>query len=187
MLNIEKIISSWKTVFTVWDLRKILKLDNDYSIRNYLTKQWKKQILNKIYYWIWVFKKYDLFELATKIKKNSYISFETVLKKEWIVFQDYWNTIFLACDNSLEKQTKDNKFKFLKIKDSILYNPLWILHKWTYSIASKERAICDRLYLSTNYYFDNLEDIDLEKLEQISKIYNKRVILEVKNIIKNAK
>lgn len=187
MLNIEKIFSSGKTVFTIWDLKKILWLENNYSIRNYLSKQWKKEILNNLYYWIWAFKKYNLFELATKLRKNSYISFETVLKKEWVIFQDYGNTIFLASDNTIQKETKDNKFKYLKVKDSILYNPLWIAHKWNYSIASKERAICDRLYLSKNYYFDNLENINFDKLEQISKIYNKRVILEVNKMIKDVK
>ena len=57
---------------------------------------------------------------------------------------------------------------------------------WNYMIASKERAICDRLYLSKNYYFDNLENVNLEKLEIISEIYNKRVILDIKKLIKNA-
>jgi hypothetical protein len=53
-------------------------------------------------------------------------------------------------------------------------------------IATPERAICDRLYLSPNYYFDNLENIDKEKLLEISQIYNKRVILEIKKLLKNA-
>jgi hypothetical protein len=41
---------------------------------------------------------YDPFEFATQFKKNSYISFETVLKQEGIIFQDYGKTIFLASD-----------------------------------------------------------------------------------------
>jgi hypothetical protein len=41
--------------------------------------------------------------------------------------------------------------------------------------------------LTKNYYFDNLDFVDFEKLEEISQIYNKRVILEIKKIIKNAK
>jgi hypothetical protein len=57
-----------------------------------------------------------LFELATKLRKNSYISFETVLKQEWIIFQDYGNTIFLASDNTINKETSENKFKYLKLK-----------------------------------------------------------------------
>jgi hypothetical protein len=78
------------------------------------------------------------------------------------------------------------KFKFYKIKDSVLLNQLWLEHKKNYIIANKERAICDRIYLSKNYYFDSLEWVDFEKLEEISKIYNnKRVILEVKKLIKN--
>jgi hypothetical protein len=52
-------------------------------------------------------------------------------------------------------------------------------------IASAERAVCDRIYLSKNYYFDDISHLDLIKLEKISKIYNKRVILEVNNLIKN--
>ena len=43
------------------------------------------------------------------------------------------------------------------------------------------------LILTKNYYFDNLDFVDFEKLEEISQIYNKRVILEIKKIIKNAK
>lgn len=77
------------------------------------------------------------------------------------------------------------KFVFHKLKDSILSNPLWLKNNWKYLIASKERAICDRLYLSKNYYFDNLSEIDFEKLEEISKIYNnKRLVLEINKLIK---
>lgn len=187
MLNIEKIITSWKTIFTVSDLKNLFETENENTVRNYLSNGWKKWIFMNFYYWIWWFQKYDLFELASKMKKNSYISFETVLKKEWIIFQDYWNNIFLASDNNIEKKTKDYNFKFLKIQDKILYNPIWIIHKWNYAIASKERAICDRLYLSKNYYFDNLDWVDFEKLKQVASIYNKRVILEVNQLIKNVK
>jgi len=64
-------------------------------------------------------------------------------------------------------------------------NQLGLEHKKRYTIASVERAICDRIYLSKNYYFDDLSDIDFEKLEEISKIYNnKRVILEVNKLMK---
>jgi hypothetical protein len=52
--------------------------------------------------------------------------------------------------------------------------------------ASVERALCDRLYLTKNYHFDNLEHINWENLEEISQIYNKRVILAIKKLKKNA-
>jgi hypothetical protein len=146
----------------------------------------EKWLVESIYYGIWkvIWRDVDIFELACKINKNSYISLETVLKKHWVIFQHYWNSIFISSDKSIEKQALNYNFKTFKFKKSILLNPLWVENNWNYSIASVERAICDRIYLISNYYFDNLENIDFVKLEEISKIYNKRVIKEVYNLIK---
>jgi len=187
MSNLEKLSKSNKTVFTVPDLWKILNTQNKYTIRNYLSNLGKRGVLQKLFYGIWGYINYNTFEFASKVKKNSYISFETILKKEWIIFQHYWKTIFLASDNTGEKQTKDFIIKYNKLKSDILINPLGINHKKWYAIASPERAICDRIYISPGYFFDNLENIDLEKLAQISQIYNKRVILEVKKLIQNVR
>jgi hypothetical protein len=52
---------------------------------------------------IFAFPHYERFEFATVFHKNSYISFETVLKKEAIIFQDYGNTLLLASDKTLTK------------------------------------------------------------------------------------
>jgi len=105
------------------------------------------------------------------------------LKKQGVVFQ-YYEDIFLVSDDSLEKKVWEQKFNFSKIKDSVLLNQLWLEHKKSYTIASAERAICDRVYLSKDYYFDSLEWIDFEKLEEISHIYkNKRVEKEINKLI----
>ncbi len=185
-MNFLKLLKTKKSVFTVNDLKNILDTKKENTIRNYLSRAKKRWFIENLYYWIWKITGRDLniYEFACKIKKKSYISFETVLKETWVIFQYYWNTIFLASDNSIEKQALWKVFKFCKIKDSILINPLWVEHKWNYSIASKERAICDRLYLNHNYYFDNIDSVDFDKLSEIAKIYNKRVILEVNNLIK---
>jgi len=186
MKNIEKIINSKKTVFDYNDIKNILNISNKNTIKSFFYRWVKTGIFVNLCKWIYALKNYDIFELAVKLKNNSYISFETVLKKQWIIFQDYWNTIFLASNNTVEKELWNYSFKYLKLKDSILTNPIWLENKWNYIIASKERAICDRIYLSKNYYFDNLEWIDKEKLLDISQVYNKRVILEIKKLVKNA-
>jgi len=187
MNNLEKIIKSKKTVFSIWDLQKILNTDQEDSIRNYVSKLWKRGVLQKLYYWIRWLSQYDPLELACKIKKNSYISLETPLKQSSIIFQNYGNNIFLVSDNTGEKTTNERKISYSKIKNTILQNPLGIIHYQGYAIACPERAICDRIYLSPNYYFDNIENIDFTKLEEISQIYNKRVILEIKKLIQNAR
>lgn len=187
MNNISKLINSGKTIFTKNDIRKILDFSTNFALDKFLQRTSENWILINLYYWIYWFKKYNIYEFACKLKKTSYISFETVLQREWIVFQDYSSTIFLASDDTFEKEVHWKIFKFNKLKSSILLNPLWIEYRENYMIASKERAVCDRIYLSKNYYFDNLESINLEKLEEISQIYNKRVILEIKKLIKNVK
>jgi len=184
MNNYLKLLDSGKTVFTKNDLEKILDFKTKNALDKFLYRAKKEWLLENFYHWIYNLKNYNIFEFASKIKKKSYISLETVLKKEWIIFQHY-EKIFLVSDNNLEKKIWENNLKFNKIKDLVLLNQLWLIHKWNYIIASKERAICDRIYLSKNYYFDNLSEIDFEKLKEISKIYdNKRVFSEVDEIIR---
>lgn len=186
MKYIDKILTSWKTVFTYHDIQTILWISNKDTIKSLFARWVKLWVFQNISKWIYALQNFDNLELAIKLKKNSYISFETVLKKEWIIFQDYGNTIFIASDQSTNKRILNKQFTYLKLKSSILTNPIWITNKWNYMIASAERAICDRLYLSSNYYFDNIEHIDKEKLQEISQIYNKRVILQVNNLIYHA-
>lgn len=182
MNKYQKILDSWKSVFTKKDLEKILDLKSKDALDKFLYRSKKTWILKNIFYGIYVLKNYNVLELACKIKKKSYISLETVLKEKGVIFQ-YYEKLFLISDNSLEKNVDDKTFCYKKIKDEILLNQLWLIHKKNYIIASLERAICDRIYLTKNYYFDNCDQVNFEKLEEISKIYkNNRVILEVKKL-----
>jgi predicted transcriptional regulator of viral defense system len=158
----------------------ILDTNNAATIRNYLSRAKEKWLMNQIYYGVWRMKdvEVDIFELACKMNTLSYISFETVLKSKWVIFQ-YYETIFLASNKSIEKIALNTSFKSCKLKNAILLNPLWVEHRWTYSVATLERAICDRIYLTPWYYFDNLSQVDWKKLIEISQIYNKRVMKEV--------
>lgn len=125
---------------------------------------------------MYTLKKYERFELGTKLKKNSYVSFESVLRQGGIIFQEYGEEVFLASDNTLKKEVDGVRYTYRKIRNDILHNPLGIVRQGAYLIASKERAICDRLYLTPQYHFDSLDGIDMEKLKELSQIYNKRVI-----------
>ena len=183
MKYLEKILASNKTVFSYQDVENLLSISNRDTIKSFFRRGIKDGIFLNITKWIYAFKKYDTYELATKLKKNSYISFETVLNKEGIIFQDYGNQIFLVSDNTTTKTLNGIQYRYFKIKNDILMNPLGIIHRWSYMIASRERAICDRLYLSPQYYLDSLDGVDLEKLSELSYIYNNRVVHTVKKLI----
>jgi hypothetical protein len=58
----------------------------------------------------------------------------------------------------------------------------------TYNIASAERAFLDIIYLNKNYYFDNLSNLNWDKVFEILPIYqNKNMIKMVNKHYKESK
>ena len=74
-----KLLQSGKTVFTIQDLAQLLNYSNTYSVRNFVYKAKQQGIINMIAYGIYALPEYNSYELATKRKKNSYVSGETIL------------------------------------------------------------------------------------------------------------
>jgi len=115
----------------------------------------------------------DIFSLANIIYTPSYISYETVTQKEWLTFQDY-NRIFVASNYTKEINISklELDIEFIKLPEWLLLEPIGLVNKWNYTIATPERAVCDILYRSGNYYFDNLESINWKLLEEIWEVYS---------------
>jgi len=157
MLEIFKIK---QTVFDLKDLWKILNEVNYNNLKSKVSYYVKKWYLTRIRKWIFVKENFDKFELACKIYTPSYISFETVLSQEGIIYQKI-DTIYVASylSRKIEIPYKGETIKIVyrKLKDEILYNPDWIIKKDFYSVASAKRAIQDMKYLKKNFYFDNLK------------------------------
>src|SRR5438128_10890422 len=73
-------------------------------------------------------KNYDRLELASKIFTPSYVSFETILRQEGVIFQ-YYSTIFVASYQTKEIVCDGQTYSFKKIKDTILLNSAGIENK----------------------------------------------------------
>jgi predicted transcriptional regulator of viral defense system len=125
-------------------------------------------------------KNYNKVELATKIFTPAYVSFETVLKQEGIIFQ-YYSTIFVASYQTKEIECDGQAYSFKKIKDTILLNNAGIENRGSYAIASKERAFLDMLYLNKDYHFDNLGPLNFDKVLALLPIYNNRRMVKKVN------
>lgn len=119
---------------------------------------------------------YDRFELATRLYTPSYISLETVLQQEGVVFQHYTS---ISAVSYLSRATvcDGQRYIFKRIKEAVLFNPLGVQQRDTYWVATKERAIVDILYLYGQYYFDNLHSIDWRQCNKIAKIYSNAPLL----------
>ncbi len=181
--DISRILRFKSSVFTFKEVSIALEVKESELLRrrlNYLVKKGEIYSIRKGIYA--KDKNYDKLELATKIFTPAYISFETVLAREGIIFQ-YYNKIFVASYKSKEMECDNQVFLFKKIRDNILNNPMGIKDEGNYFIASKERAFLDTLYLNKDYYFDNLSPLDLEKINLLLPIYNnKRMVKQVKDL-----
>ena len=186
--DLSKILRLKSSVFTSKEISIALGEKNRDLLKRRLNYFVKKGELIRIRRGVYAKdKNYDKFELATKILTPAYISFETVLAKEGIIFQ-YYNKIFVASYKSQEIESDNQIYFFRKIKDEILNNPIGIKDLGNYFIATKERAFLDILYLNKDYYFDNLVPLDLEKINSLLPIYNnKRMNKRVEALFKDLK
>lgn len=128
---------------------------------------------------------YNPLELANKLYTPSYISFETVLLKEGVVFQ-YYETIFVASYLSRTLNVDGHNIWYKQIGEPALSNRSGIEEKNNYFIATKERAFLDAVFLYKDYHFDNLGGLDWEKVFELVPIYGSKVLdKRIKNYYKN--
>jgi len=120
-------------------------------------------------------KNYDKMELANKIFTPAYISLETVMSREGIVFQHY-DRIFVISYLSREISCDGQTYVFRRMKSKILTNTLNIEQKENCYTASKERAFLDTIYLNKNYHFDNLSSINWDICFEMLPIYNNKAM-----------
>jgi len=173
---LETLLRSPKTIFSTKDIALLWGESNKSTITNRLSKYAQAGKLIRVHRGFYAKdSNYDRWELATRIYTPSYISFETVLTRKGVNFQFYGN-IFVASYIKREIKVGDQKIQFVRIKDYVLSNSMGIEHTVGYSIATRERAFLDRMYVSKEYHFDNVTNLNWDKVFEILPIYkNKRL------------
>lgn len=174
------ILRSQKTVFSLKDLALLWHEPSTNATSVRLNYYVNKGELYRIRQGLYAKdKNYDRFELATRILTPAYVSFETILVKEGVIFQ-YYEPIFVASYTTRKILVDQQYYYFRKIKNEVLLNGLGIKHENESSIATRERALLDTLYLNTHYYFDNLSAINWDLIFEILPIYeNKQLTKKV--------
>ena len=183
---LETILRSAKTIFSIKDVSLMWREDDESIISIRLNKYQKAEKLIRLRRGFYAKdNNYNHFELANRIYTPSYISFETVLTREGINFQ-YYGNIFVASYLNREIIVGDQKITLVYMKDYVLSNDVGIVHKDGYALASRERAFLDRIYVSKDYHFDNLTNLNWDKVFEILPIYNnKRLEKKVKEYFKS--
>ncbi len=122
-MNIVPILDTKKTVFTVLQVGQILGMSDMQQVRNQLTRRKKQGLFKNIHWGIRALPNFDTYELANTLKTPSYISLETVLSTQGIVFQFYGNTIYSIADNTKVFSISNTTYHYHRITPQILLNP----------------------------------------------------------------
>ncbi len=172
--------NSQNTVFTINELSTIIEHSSDTSLRLKISNYTKKWYLKRLHRWIYSIpnKKINILEFANKIYSPSYISFFTALYHYGIIFQANPTEIDIAYKKSqvVKRDSVWINIRLRCLKEDILLNNKWLIIKETYTIASKERAFLDTIYLYKNIHFDNIDSLDLKKLVDLIPIYKKNIM-----------
>lgn len=179
------ILRSDKTVFTSKDIALLWHEPLTPATMVRLNYYVKKGDLHRIRKGLYAkSRSYNKLELATRIFTPSYVSFETVLAREGLIFQ-YYDEIFSASYLSRAIRVDQQNYTFRKIKDEVLINSSGVEHVNETSIATKERAFLDTLYLNSDYQPDNIQSFNWDEIFRILPIYNnQRMAREVDNLYK---
>jgi predicted transcriptional regulator of viral defense system len=180
------ILRSNKTVFSSKDIALLWHEPGTPASRVRLSYYMKKGALYHIRKGLYAKdRSYNRLELATRIFTPSYVSFETVLARDGLIFQ-YYEKIYIASYLSRDITVDEQTYSFRKIKKGVLVHPIGVDHIDETSIATKERAFLDTLYINGDYAFDNLRSIDWDAVFDILPIYrNQRLEKVVLRIQKN--
>lgn len=171
------LLSSKQTVFTAPEIAIILRETNMDLVKSKIHYYVKRGELISLRKGIYAKEgDYSNYELATRILSPSYISLETVLLKEGIIFQ-HQEGVTLISYQTRTVEIDSKNFVFRKIKDEILTNNIGLVNMGTYVIASKERAFLDTLYLYKEYHFDNVEGMNWDYCFVIANIYESKSLI----------
>jgi len=167
------IYQSPKTVFSIKELSQLFPNISYQSLKDRLSYAVKTKKLQKPRRGIYTKSNYNPFELANKIYTPSYISLETVLLKEGVIFQEKKEITLVSYLTRTIKINDQIIISYRKIKDPILNNLKGIVKNENYFIAEKERAFLDAIFLFKDFHFDNL-NLDWEKVFETVKIYQNK-------------
>ena len=105
---------------------------------------------------------------SAAIHQYSYLSTESVLVQEGVIFQDVAYYTFCSSKTYIIR-IKEFTYKIRQLKDEYLYKTAGIIDKKTHRQATVERAVADMLYFNPQFYFDAKDHVDWKRVEAIQK------------------
>lgn len=102
------------------------------------------------------------------LHRYAYLSTESILAREGVIAQSISAITFIS-NTSKRFKLQDTHYLVRQMTDQYLYNTGGIIKKNHHHEATLERAVADLLYYNPNYYFDNKNLVDWDKVKKIQK------------------
>ena len=182
----EAIYKSDRTVFKLKDIGMLTNNRSADNLKVSVNYYVSRGVVRRVRKGLYVKEPYLPEELAGRIYSPSYISLETVLEKAGVIFQ-YSQVITAVSYLSRSIAVDGMEISYYKIKNAILVDSRGITSDKNVNIATPERAFLDRLYLSKNYYFDNIGVLDTDVIQSLLDVYkSKELEKRVRKVLKDA-
>ena len=159
-----------QTVFKVTDIAMITGITDAVALSQRMAYAIRKGLFVSPRKGIYAKPGYSITELAGRLYTPRSLSMEYVLQQEGIIFQ-YSSEITMASYLNRTVEVDGDMLVYRKLKGDILANMLGVRGGMR-SVATKERAFLDMLYLNANCHFDNPSVLDKEAVKQLLPVYN---------------
>lgn len=182
MRKIAQFSKELEGVFTFSDLWNLIGLRTSDRTAKVVNRLVRDGVLFKVRRGLYVTKGADLWVLACRLRKNVYISLDSVLSREGLIGTIPARSVSaVSPGNSRTVDTPCGRIRYFKIRRGLIFGTVQKTNGVV--VADKEKAYLDLLYYyvkGARFVADPLKDIDLWKL-------NKKRLEEYLRFYKNPK
>lgn len=159
-----------KKTFHSSDLALLWDITNKNTLKKTLKRFVDRGVLKRIhkgFYSTTDVSNIDKYDLGFSYLNNyCYVSLETILAREGVIFQDVKYITFVGLRSS-KFNIGGVKYSSRQLKDEFLNNTAGIKKVGDHFEAELERAVADILYYNPRYHFDNKDMVDFNKVREI--------------------
>lgn len=170
--KLASLLRDGRELYHTQDLGVLWGISNDNTLYTTIKRYINGGILFRIHKGLYSIKKINQIDEiklgAVSLHRYGYLSTESVLVKEGVVFQDIKYITFVS-DVSRKFKISNSQFLVRKMNPKYLHNDTGIYIKNNQRIASLERAVADMLYFNPKYHFDGKSIINWEKVKETRK------------------
>ena len=175
--GIASLFQSKSTVLTPAELAAVWGIANVDYLKTRIQYYLKRGYLRRVTHGLYAKSGADvnLLEAGNRLRTPSYVSFETVLFQEGLIFQAQ-PAVYLASYCSKTIQISIGKFVYRRLKDEILFSKEGVISAGSYCVATKERAFLDSIYARKVFHVDNLRPLDWGRVEALTYVYDSKAL-----------